>query len=171
MTAELPGKDTETIPAEAVPWSTILMWEQVRKESRVRMYTQSLTSIQTPGEQLAEIQRTQLKDEHDLDFKKTRDRTTAGLPGETVKIGKRRFLGLRRSCEPVTIVEHVEVTGEGKDETLSPITACVDGSTDDNEAGSANSGDVDNGRPEIETGFDDRDGDNCRPDVETGIDE
>ena len=63
------------------------------------------------------------------------------------------------------------MTGEGKGETLSPLTDCADGSPDDSEAGSKSSGVADNGWTDVETRLDERDDDNVRPDVETGLDE
>ena len=70
--AELRDEGTGSIPAEE--GQVVDDNPKVRQESRIGTETQSLTSIHTLGKQLAEIQLTQLEDEHDLDFE---DQATA----------------------------------------------------------------------------------------------
>ena len=75
----------------------------------------------------------------------TRDGATTGMLNELAGMDERRFLLFRQAGGSVTIVKHGEVTGDGKDDTLSPLAAGADGETDDIEAGSEGPGVVDNG--------------------------
>ena len=49
------------------------------------------------------------------------------------------------------------MTGDGTDDTLSPLTVGSNGRTDDGEVESEGSGVVDNGWPDVEIGLDERD--------------
>ena len=78
-------------------------------------------------------------------LRSTRDCADIGLLNEPVGMDDGRFLVFRRAGEPVKIVEHGEVTCDGRDDTLPPLPVRAGGEIDDSESGSEVSGVVDIG--------------------------
>ena len=96
---------------------------------------------------------TQLENQHKRDFEEHAVARPPDYPEKPLEEASYIFFTLPTS-KPATVIEREEATEKIKDETVSPLTACADGSLDDSVTRSKNSGGVDNGWPDVETGLD-----------------